>query len=187
MFDFKNVRSMQIPNGNVVGISANGLDIWDIGGECNLVYKHSNNSDLSDSGNTGHIDCYALYVGNETSPKPKFGTFADSKPITYRVKLGTPIRVVVSNYNPTEYTYDDVDCNIYLNNSLVKSGYRGTEYTFTITGDTVVDFMFKTSGDLLTVDRKEWEDCYITVNDTQTSMALDSGVLDTTKFTETEA
>lgn len=28
MFDFKNVRSMQIPNGNVVGITANGLVIW---------------------------------------------------------------------------------------------------------------------------------------------------------------
>lgn len=28
MFDFKNVRSMQIPNGNVVGITANGLAIW---------------------------------------------------------------------------------------------------------------------------------------------------------------
>lgn len=183
MSNFSAYTDWVIPEGVVTQVAdESGRVIWSRphARYVSLVYKHSNNTSLPDDSDTGNIDCYALYVGDETSPKPKFGNFADSQPITYRVPYGTQVRVVVSCFNPSELVYDDVDCTIYLNGSLLKSGYRGTEYSFTLTKDTVIDFTFNMSGGFTTFDRKEWEDCYITEQPSvvDSIMYLDEGALD---------
>lgn len=127
-----------------------------------VTYKHSNHTELYGDDETGHQECYALYINGEL--KPKFGDFSDGSSTTYSVPYGSTIRVVVSNYNPTELTYDDVDCNVYWNGTLVSSGYRGTEYTFTLTCNVTIDFWWEIAGSLVTFDAQSWEDCYITTS-----------------------
>lgn len=125
-----------------------------------IIYKHTNHTNLYGDDETGHKECYALYIDGEL--KPKFGTFAESSPITYQMPYGTTVRVVVSNYNPTELTYDDVNCDVYWNGTSVSKGYRGTEYTFALASNVTVDFRWKIAGSLATFDMQSWEDCYIT-------------------------
>lgn len=125
-----------------------------------VTYKHTNHTNLYGSDETGHMECYALYIDGEL--KPKFGTFADGSSTTYYVPYGSTIRVVVSNYNPTEVTYDDCNCDVYWNGTNVASGYRGTEYTFALTSDVTIDFRWKIAGSVTTFDMRSWEDCYIT-------------------------
>lgn len=126
----------------------------------NVVYMHTNHTVIYTDDETGHMECYALYINGEL--KPKFGKFSESTPITYQVPYGSTVRVVVSNYNPDELLYDDVDCDVYFNGANVASGYRGTEYTFTLTQNVTVDFRWKIAGSLPTFDARSWEDCYIT-------------------------
>jgi hypothetical protein len=113
-----------------------------------------------DDSNTGHQECYALTINGET--KRKLGTFAGDGGDTYTVPYGATIRVAVSNYNPNEIVYDDVNCNVYRNGALAASGYRGTEYTFSLTGDVDIDFRWYIAGSLVTFDARSWWDCYIT-------------------------
>lgn len=125
-----------------------------------VTYKHTNHTNLYGSDETGHKECYALYINGEL--KPKFGTFANGSETTYYIPYGSTIRVVVSNYNPTEFTYDDVDCDVYFNGANVASGYRGTEYTFSLTTHTTIDFRWKIAGSIVNFNMRSWEDCYIT-------------------------
>lgn len=128
--------------------------------EYTLTYKHTNATELYGDDETGHQECYNLYINGEL--KPKFGTFASGSSTTYTVPYGSTIRVVVSNYNGGEFLYDDKDCSVYLNGTRVANGYRGTEYTFTLTGNTTVDFWWEIAGSLATFNAQSWEDCYIT-------------------------
>ena len=124
-----------------------------------VVYRHTNHTNLYGSNETGHMECYALYINGEL--KPKFGTFAEGSITSYRVPYGATIRVVVSNYNPSELTYDDVNCDVYRNGVSVASGYRGTEYTFVLRNNVDIDFRWKIAGSIPTFDARSWEDCYI--------------------------
>ena len=128
---------------------------------CEVTYQHTNHTNgLYGSDETGHMECYELYINGEL--KPKFGTFASGSRAVYQVPYGSTIRVVVSNYNATELLYDDVDCDIYWDGVSVSRGYRRAEYTFILKGPITIDFRWKVAGSLATFDAKSWEDCYIT-------------------------
>ena len=149
-------------NGQFIGINSDITLYAQWSNLCTVTYKHTNHTSIYGDDETGHMECYALYINGEL--KPKFGTFANGSVATYQVPYGATIKVVVSNYNPTELTYDDVDCDVYWNGSSVSSGYRGTEYAFTLTSDIIIDFQWKIAGSLATLDAKSWEDCYITTS-----------------------
>lgn len=123
-------------------------------------YMHTNHTNLYGDDETGHMECYALYINGELMPK--LGKFSDGNRPTYQVPYGSTIKVVVSNYNPSELIYDDATCDIYWNGTSIKSGYRGTEYEFTLTSHLIIDFRWKIAGSLATFDAQSWEDCYIT-------------------------
>lgn len=125
-----------------------------------INYMHTNHTNLYGDDETGHKECYALFI--DGVEQADFGTFAEGTSRLLNAVYGSTIRVVVSNYNPTEVTYDDVDCDVYFNGTNVASGYRGTEYTFTLTTNVIIDFRWKIAGSLATFDAKSWEDCYIT-------------------------
>lgn len=125
-----------------------------------IRYRHTNQTTIYTNDETGHMECYALYINGELMPK--LGKFSDGNSPTYYVPYGTIVRVVVSNYSPTELTYDDVDCDVYWNGTSVASGYRGTEYTFSLERNVEIEFQWKIAGSLATFDAQSWEDCYIT-------------------------
>ena len=126
-----------------------------------ILFKHTNHTNgVYGPDETGHKECYALWIDGEE--QEDFGKFSEgSERMIYR-PYGSQVGVVVSNYNPSELTYDDVDCNVYFNGSKVASGYRGTNYTFTLTSDVVIDFQWHIAGSLVTFNAQSWEDCYIT-------------------------
>lgn len=147
-------------NGQFIGLDSDLVLYAQWSNLYRVIYKHTNHTNLYGDDETGHMECYALYINGEL--KPKFGTFAEGSTATYYIPYGSTMRVVVSNYNPTELTYDDVDCDVYWNGSNVASGYRGTEYTFALTCNVTIDFRWKIAGSLVTFDMRSWEDCYIT-------------------------
>lgn len=147
-------------NGQLVGITGDLTLYAQWSNIYKITYKHTNHTVIFTDDETGHKECYALYINGELMPK--FSTFAESSPITYQVPYGTTVKVVVSNYNPTELIYDDIDCDVYWNGENVASGYRGTEYTFALTCNVTIDFRWKIAGSQATFDAQSWEDCYIT-------------------------
>lgn len=126
-----------------------------------VTYKHTNHTNLYGSDETGHMECYALYINGEL--KPKFGTFAQGSSTTYYVPYGSSIMVWVDDYVANEITYDSKDCIVYWNGSAVHQGHPAY-HTFTLTGDTTIDFRWKIAGSLVTFNAQSWEDCYITTN-----------------------
>ena len=127
-----------------------------------ITYKHTNKTVIYTDDETGHKECYALWI--EGTEMPDLGKFSDGISPVYYYPYGTRVGVVVSNYNPTELTYDDCNCDVYWNGANVASGYRGTAYEFTLTSNVTIDFQWKISGSLATFDARSWEDCYITTS-----------------------
>lgn len=125
-----------------------------------VIYKHTNHTNLYGNNETGHKECYALYINGEL--KPKFGTFASGSSTTYSVAYGSTIRVVCDDYRENNWTTKTGTCDVYWNGTSVANGYGGTEYTFTLTGNVTIDFRWKISGSHATFDARSWEDCYIT-------------------------
>lgn len=147
-------------NGQLVGIAGDVTLYAQWSNIYAIRYRHTNQTTIYTNDETGHMECYALYINGELMPK--LGKFSDGNSPTYYVPYGTIVRVVVSNYNPTELTYDDVDCDVYWNGTSVASGYRGTEYTFSLERNVEIEFQWKIAGSLATFDARSWEDCYIT-------------------------
>ena len=128
-----------------------------------VTYKHTNGTNgVYGPDETGHMECYALWI--EGSEMPDLGKFSEGRVPVYYHPYGTRVGVVVTNYNPDETFYDDCNCDIYVNGVNVASGYRGTAYEFTLTGNVTVEFVWKIAGSLVTFDARSWEDCYITTN-----------------------
>lgn len=129
-----------------------------------ITYKHTNKTIIYTDDETGHQECYALWI--EGNKMPALGKFNEGRVETYIHPYGTRVGVVVSGYNPTELTYDDADTDIYWNGVSVAQGYgdRAAMYEFTLTSDITVDFQWKVAGSLATLDAKSWEDCYITTH-----------------------
>lgn len=158
---WKGSNGASYTNGQHIGLSGDLTLTAQWSNVYRLTYRHTNHTGgLYGDNETGHQECYALYINGEL--KPKFGTFAQGSNVTYEVPYGATIRVVVSNYNPSELLYDDVNCDVYWNGVSVAKGYRGTEYTFNLPGNIDVDFRWKIAGSLATFDAQSWEDCYIT-------------------------
>ena len=134
--------------------------IWS--NEYTLTYRHVNKTNLYGDDETGHMECYALYINGQEMPD--LGMFSDNNAPVYTVAKNSTIRVVVSHYKANSIAYKDADCGVYMNGSQVASGTGGTEYTFTLTGDTTVEFQWKIAGSLVTLNAKSWEDCYITTS-----------------------
>lgn len=128
----------------------------------NVTYTHTNHTNLYDNDETGHMECYALYINGEL--KPKFGTFNETSPITYVVPAGATIRVVCDDYRENDWSTKTGTCDVYWNGTSVANGYGGTEYTFTLTSNITVDFRWKISGSHVSFDARSWEDCYITTS-----------------------
>lgn len=147
-------------NGQLVGVTGDMTLYAQWSNIYYVIYRHTNHTIIYTDDETGHKECYALYINGEL--KPKFGTFASGSSTTYALPYGTTIKVAVSNYNPSELLYDDINCDVYWNGTSVAKGYRGTEYTFTLTGNVDIDFRWKIAGSLATFDAQSWEDCYIT-------------------------
>lgn len=126
-----------------------------------VVYRHTNHTNLYGSNETGHMECYALYINGEL--KPKFGTFADGSITSYQVPYGATIRVVVSSYKEKgyEFAYNDAICDVYRNGVSVARGTNGTQYTFALKNNVDIDFRWKIAGSLVTLNAQSWEDCYI--------------------------
>lgn len=147
-------------NGQLVGVTGDMTLYAQWSNIYYVIYRHTNHTIIYTDDETGHKECYALYINGEL--KPKFGTFASGSSTTYALPYGTTIKVAVSNYNPTEIFYDDINCDVYWNGTSVSKGYRGTEYTFTLTGNVDIDFRWKIAGSQATFNAQSWEDCYIT-------------------------
>lgn len=133
--------------------------------QCLIEYKHTNDTKgLYGNGETGHKECYALYINGVEMPD--LGTFNEGGQL-YSVPYGSRVGVIVKNYNPTDLTYDDVNCNIYWNDRMnpIKTGYKETSYEFTLTEDVIINFTWKIDGSIPTQDAKSWEDCYISTFD----------------------
>lgn len=146
-------------NGQLIGIKSNITLYAQWSNIYAITYKHTNHTNLYGNDETGHQECYALWI--DGVEQADFGTFAEGSERVIYKPYGSSVGVVVSNYNPTEITYDDCDCDIYWNDTNVASGYRGTNYTFKLTCNVTVDFRWKIAGSLATFDMRSWEDCYI--------------------------
>ena len=167
-------------NGQLIGINRN-INLYAQWSNIYKIYfKHTNHTGgLYGDNETGHQECYALWIDGQE--QADFGTFASGSERTILRPYGSRVGVVVSNYNPSELTYDDCNCDVYWNGTNVASGYRGTNYTFTLTSDVTVEFQWKIAGSLVTFDARSWEDCYIVTHnsgETVNVMVLDTGVLD---------
>ena len=125
-----------------------------------LTYRHTNHTNLYGNDETGHMECYNLYINGTLMPK--LGKFSDNQVPVYSVAYGSTIRVVVSSYKQNDILYKDKDCRVYLNGSQVASGNNRAEYTFTLTRNMAVEFHWKIAGSLATFNAQSWEDCYIT-------------------------
>lgn len=147
-------------DGQFVGITGNLTLYAQWSNMCTLTYMHTNHTNLYSDDETGHMECYNLWISGTCMPK--FGKFSEGSVTTYQIAYGTRVGVVISNYNPSELTYDDCNCDIYFNGQNVASGYKEALYEFTLTSDTTVDFRWKIAGSITTFNAKSWEDCYIT-------------------------
>lgn len=146
-----------------------------------IYYRHVNKTTIYTDDETGHKECYALWI--DGTEQADFGKFSEGVERVIPVQYGKRVGVIVSGYNPTELTYDDADTDVYWNGVSVAQGYGDNPaiYEFTLTGDVTIEFQWKVAGSLVTFDAKSWEDCYITTHestDTIKEMVLDSGVLD---------
>lgn len=147
-------------NGQFVGISSDITLYAQWSNMYKITYKHTNKTVIYTDDETGHMECYALWIAGQEMED--LGKFSDNKVPVYSYPYGTRVGVVVSNYNGGEIFYDDCDCDIYFNGVNVASGYKQALYEFTLTSDVTIEFQWKISGSLATFDACSWEDCYIT-------------------------
>lgn len=127
-----------------------------------ITYKHTNKTTIYTDDETGHMECYALWIDGWEAPD--LGKFNENRVETYYYPYGTRVGVVVSGYNPSEITYDDADTDIYWNGVSVAQGYGDSPatYEFDLTSDVTIEFQWKIAGSIPTFNAKSWEDCYIT-------------------------
>lgn len=146
-------------NEQFIGLSGNVTLYAQWSNLYSVVYKHTNHTNLYGDDETGHKECYALYINGELMPK--FGTFAEGSSTTYYVPYGSTIAIMVDCYNPNATLYDDKDCDIYYNGVSKASG-TPANWSFTLACDVTIDFQWEIAGSLVTFDMQSWEDCYIT-------------------------
>ena len=129
-----------------------------------LTYTHSNKTGWSSNNDeTGHKECYALYINGEL--QPKFDKFNEGNSRGYSLPYGTQLLVYVSDYAPNDH-YDSGNVTIYLkennNERAVSAGWKAASYSFTLTKDTIIDFQWYIAGSWATFNARSYEDCHIT-------------------------
>lgn len=128
-----------------------------------ITYMHTNHTLIFGNDETGHQECYELWINGELMPK--FDTFASGSSTTYYLPYGTPIGVYCESYVPNEISYNKADCRVYLNDEEVAVGHGETGYDLPngITKNMIIDFRWKVAGSIIpTFNAQSWEDCYIT-------------------------
>ena len=125
---------------------------------CTIRYRHTNETLIYGNDETGHMECYALTINGEE--KPKLGRFDSNTVYTYRVPYGSTITVYCSDYH-AGIQYNHKDCTIYYND-VAKASSEQTAWTFTLTENLDINFVWKVAGSLITFDAQSWWDCYIT-------------------------
>lgn len=124
-------------------------------------YVHTNQTNSMSNSETGHKECYALWI--DGAEMPKFGSFDSGSTTEYRLAYGTPVGVIAKHYKPSGLeglAYGDVNCRVLWNDNVVSSGTGQATYDFTVTGNLTIDFRWKL--DISTGKIKDWEDCHIT-------------------------
>lgn len=131
-----------------------------------IRYRHSSNVDkvlYPDDSNTGHQECYALTIAGET--KRKLGTFAADSGDVYSYPYGTTVTVMVTDYHGADSIestfYDHHDGTIYKNGAAQAVG-RPATWSFNLTSNVDIKFVWEIAGSLPTFDAQSWWDCYIT-------------------------
>lgn len=173
-------------NVQLVSVNSNLILYAQWSNEYTLTYSHTKHTIWEDDEGTGHMECYGLWI--DGVEQPDLGKFSEGRKPILSVPYGARIKVAVSGFNNTELLYDDADTNVYLYDNTLKEyksvaqgyGDRAAVYEFTLKGDVIIEFQWHTSGSLVTVDAKSWEDCYIVeIPRTDNSiMYLDVGMLD---------
>lgn len=128
-----------------------------------ITYMHSNHTNLYGDDETGHMECYELWI--DGVQQEKLGKFNENKILELKRAYGTPIGFVCRCYNPDELTYDDKTCRIYVNDVERASGYREVAWNYPggVPGNMIIDFRWKIAGSLATFNAQSWEDCHITI------------------------
>lgn len=149
-------------NGDIVKVTGDLKLYAQWSNKYTVTYKHTNKTNLYGDDETGHMECYALFINGQEMPD--LGKFSENNVPVYEVDYGSSIRVKVNHYLGNNITYDASDCHVYWNGTMVKSGHTWTEYSFQLTCDITVEFQWKIAGSLVTFNAQSWEDCYITTH-----------------------
>ena len=119
-----------------------------------LTYRHSENSDLHGSSDTGPMESYALWIdGVEQSDLGAFSNEARKISLRY----GTPVGVVAQT------KYGDGRSHITLNGTKIVGDSKDAQHTFLLTGDTDIHFIwtYAVQADLSNPQVSYWK-CNIT-------------------------
>lgn len=135
-----------------------------------ITYRHTNKTNLYGNDETGHQECYALWIAG--TEQGDFGKFSEGIERKISVAYGTSVGVVAGRFMLNDVLYNDVTTNVYLNGVSVAQGQYDYDpwgihpalYNFTLLGDVTIEFQWKIAGSLVTFDAQSWEDCYITTH-----------------------
>lgn len=120
-------------------------------------YRHSNHTNLYGNDETGHSDCYDLWI--EGSQMRKLGTFASDGGDTYRLPYNAHIIAIANDYCP-DSRYEHHDARIYYNGQQVASG-RPAVFEMRVKSHMDIDFRWLIAGSLVTLNAQSWWDCHV--------------------------
>lgn len=121
-----------------------------------VTFRHSSDAVQFDSGQTGPMECYALWIdGTEQSDLGAFSNGAR----TYYLPYGTPIGVVAQTKKGSNKSY------VTVNGTKVAGNSSDARYQFNLTGDTDIHFEWNQwyEASITTPEISYWN-CYITIN-----------------------
>ena len=121
-------------------------------------YRHSNHTGLYGDNETGHMECYDLWI--EGSQMRKLGTFANDSGDTYLLPYNAHIIAIANDYCP-DSRYEHHDARIYFNGEQKAVG-RPAVFEMRLKNDLDIDFRWLIAGSLVTFDAQSWWDCHIT-------------------------
>lgn len=138
-------------NGQLIGVNSDITLYAQWSNIYTVTFRHSEDSGLVGSGDTGNMENYALWIdGVEQSDLGAFSNGAR----TYRLPYGTQIGVVAQTNSGSGRSY------VTWNGTKVAGNSSDARYQFTLTSDVDINFEFNYFLDGLT-PQKYWN-CYIT-------------------------
>lgn len=140
-------------NGQLVGLSRNLALNAQWSNIYTVTFRHSEDSNLHGSGDTGPMECYALWI--DGTEQADLGAFSNSAR-TYRLPYGTSLGVIAQVASGAARSY------ITENGTKVAGNSKDARWGFTLTGDTDIHFEWSYWFDGLT-PQSYWN-CYITTS-----------------------